>query len=85
MIVPKAGNDFGASAGSGASIYERSSGTDTKKADVPALFASQSVGPANCSGLGWTFEPGTQVILKVFGGTTTIDANWSIFGYLTTL
>ncbi len=67
-----------------AEVFERSSGTDTKRAtggdNTPSSF-----GPAASDGLGWAFAPGSQLVLKSINPSVAETVFWNMFGYLTTL
>jgi len=65
-------------------VFERSSGTDTERAtggeNTPSSF-----GPASTDGIGWSFSPGSQLVLKNLNQSGAETAYWNMFGYLTTL
>jgi len=85
VVVPKDGMQFGVGTSTAAVVYERFNGSDTKRADVTGGGTNPMLsGPYESDGLGWAFQPGSQIILRSAGSSNS-DLSWSLFGYLTTL
>jgi len=92
VVVPKFDGDHYSSVGvyshsTDGRVVERFGGTDSEKAHtiINTWERPQRQGPSRSDGIGWTFKPGSQILIRNVNPSSNDTFRWSIFGYLTPL